>query len=388
LEILSWWVSPGEVDALSALLRIYTRSHPHGGVVNAAVAGNAVAREQVRKRMTRGVPPDTFQVNGGIDLRSWARRGMLRERLEPIDCLFTAEGWQDAFPPDLLDLVRHDGRLYAVPVDIHRTNALFFSRPMFARHGISPPTTLQDLHDAADTLRGSGVVPFAIGYAQPWTLTMLAFENVLVAVAGGDYYKEFFAGRRRPDDPELYAALAHVSRILDYANPDGARLGWDGAVELLRTGRAAMTIMGDWAKGYLTNSGSSLGRDFGEIASPGAAGAFVFATDTFGLPKRASHRSGAIDLLKTFGSREGQDAFNPIKGSIPARSDVDLSRYDPIARATARDFWASARFPCVASIAPTAFTRALDLAMAEFARVRDPEVVVAAIRANYDLLSR
>jgi len=387
-EMLSWWVSRGEVDALSALLRVYERAHPDGGVVSAAVAGNAVAKEQVHKRMTRGVPPDTFQVNGGIDLFAWARRGSVRERLEPIDCLFSSEGWERAFPSDVLDLVRHEGRLYGVPVDIHRTNALFFSRPILAKHGLTPPATLDDLHRAAEVLRGAGVVPFAIGYAQPWTLTMLAFENVLVAVAGGDYYRDFFAGRRRADDPELRATLEHVARILDYANADAPRLEWDGAVELLRGGRAAMTIMGDWAKGYLTNSGSALDCDFGEVASPGAGGAFVFATDTFGLPKRASHRAGAIDLLRVFGSREGQDAFNPIKGSIPARTDADLSRYDPIARATARDFWSSARYPSIASIAPSAFTRGLDVAMARFARRRDPEFVISAIRASYGLLAR
>jgi glucose/mannose transport system substrate-binding protein len=387
-EILSWWVSPGEVDALSALLRVYERAHPDGGVVSAAVAGNAIVREQVRKRMTRGVPPDTFQVNGGIDLFAWARRSAMRERLEPIDCLFASEGWDHAFPSDVLDLVRHEGRLYGVPLDIHRTNALFFSRPILAKHGLLPPTTLDDLHVVAEALRARGVVPFAIGYKQPWTLTMLAFESVLVAVAGGEYYRDLFSGRCRPGGPELRATLAHVARILDYANADAARLGWDGAVELLRNGRAAMTIMGDWAKGYLTNSGSASYRDFGEVASPGAGGAFIFATDTFGLPKRASHRAGAIDLLKVFGSREGQDAFNPIKGSISARTDVDLSFYDPIARATARDFWASARYPSLASIAPGSFIRALDAAMAKFARNRDPEAVIAAIRAHYDLLVR
>jgi glucose/mannose transport system substrate-binding protein len=387
-EILSWWVSRGEVDALSALLRVYERAHPNTGVVRAAAASTSIAKEQLRKRMTRGRPPDTFQVNGGIDLLAWVRRGGVRDRLEPIDCLFASEGWHEAFPGDVLELVSHEGRIYAVPVDIHRTNALFFSRPLLARHGLAPPTTLDELHAVADALRACGVVPFAFGYRHPWTLTMLAFECVLVAVAGGGYYRDFFSGRRRPNDPELRATLSHVARILDYANDDAARLGWDGAVELLRTGRAAMTIMGDWAKGYLTNSGSAMGRDFGEIASPGAGGTFIFATDTFGLPKRASHRAEAIDLLRVFGSREGQDAFNPLKGSIAARTDADLSRYDPLARATAHDFWTSARYPSLSSIAPSTFTRALDSAMAKFARDRDADAVVATVRAHYDWLTR
>src|SRR5687768_18267999 len=53
---------------------------------------------------------------------------------------------------------------------------------------------------------------------------------------------------------------------------------------------------------------------------------FVFTLDTFGLPKGAPNRSGAIDLLKVMGSREGQNAFNVVKGSIPARTDIDVTR--------------------------------------------------------------
>jgi glucose/mannose transport system substrate-binding protein len=384
-EILSWWVSRGESEALRALLGVYNRAHPTASVVSAAVSGTPHARRQLRSRMTRGRPPDTFQVNGGTDLLSWVGSGAVRERMEPLDFLFTSEGWGAVFPPDVLELVSHAGRLYAVPIDIHRTNTLFYNRKNLADVGLAPPATLADLHEVAQALRARGIVPFSIGYKDPWTLTMLAFENVMVAVAGGEYYRDFFSGKRSADDAELCATLQHVARILDYSNADASSLGWDGAVERVRTGRAAMTIMGDWAKGYLINSRSPF--DFGEIPSPGAAGAFVFATDTFGLPKRASQRAAAIDLLRVFGSKEGQDAFNPLKGSIPARTDADLSRYDPLAQATARDFWTSPRYPSLASIASSTFTQALDAAMAGFARDRNAGAVVDAIRAHYDLLS-
>jgi glucose/mannose transport system substrate-binding protein len=384
-EILSWWVSRGETEALRALISVYRRSHPNASVVSAAVSGTPIARRELRSRMTRGRPPDTFQVNGGTDLFSWVGSGAFRERMEPLDFLFSSEGWTAAFPPDVLELVTHAGRLYAVPVDIHRINTLFYNKAVFVESGLAPPTTLGELHEVAETLRARGIVPFAIGHKDPWTLTMLAFENVMVAVAGGDYYLDFFSGRRSPDDPELSATLAHLARILDYANPDAASRGWDDAVELLCAGGAAMTIMGDWAKGYLSSGGAAF--DFGEVPSPGGVDAFVFATDTFGLPRRATQRASAIDLLKVIGSKEGQDAFNPLKGSIPARTDADLSRYDPLARATARDFWSSRRYPSLASLAPTSFTQVLDSAMALFARTRDARVVADAIRAHYDLLS-
>ncbi|MFC7729064.1 hypothetical protein [Actinomadura keratinilytica] len=42
---------------------------------------------------------------------------------------------------------------------------------------------------------------------------------------------------------------------------------------------------------------------------------------------RRPHRAGAIAWLKEAASKEGQDLFNPKKGSIPARKDADRGLY-------------------------------------------------------------
>jgi glucose/mannose transport system substrate-binding protein len=386
-EILSWWVQRGEADALRALLGVYERSHPrHRSIASTALDGNSRARAELASRMLNGKPPDTFQVNGGNALLSWIRRTPSGEQMAPIDFLFASEGWDRVFPADLLDLVSHRGRLYAVPLNVHRTNSLFYNTRIFRENGLEPPSTLDEMYAVARVLRGRGIVPLALGYRSPWTLTLLAFEAVLVGEAGTEYYRDFFAGRRSADDPEVKSALAHVARMLDDANDDAADLDWDGAVDRMRHGGAAMTIMGDWAKGYLVNEGCRPGVDFGQAPSPGCARAFVFATDVFGLPKRAAHPADAIDLLKVFGSKEGQTAFNQLKGSIPARIDVDVARYDASARATMRAFGEGLRVPSLTSIVPAAFCRALDDAMGAFARDRDPAAVIAAIRAHDCLL--
>jgi glucose/mannose transport system substrate-binding protein len=388
-EILSWWVQRGEADALRALIGIYERSHPqHRTVASATARGNMLARAQLSSRMMHGTPPDTFQVNGGNALLSWVRRTTSGDQMDPIDFLFASEGWARVFPPDVLNLVSHRGRLYAVPLDIHRTNVLFYNSNVLQEQGLRVPTTLDDLHSVAEILRARGIVPLALGCREPWTLTMLTFEAVLVGEAGTEYYRELFAGHRSAEDVELRSAVEHVARMLEYANDDAANLGWEGALDRVATGGAAMAVSGDWGKGYLLSKGCRLGHDFGVVPFPGRTRAFVFATDVFGLPKRAGHRADAIELLKLFGSREGQAAFNNVKGSIPARVDVDVSTYDASAQSNMRDFRTGPRVPSMTSIVPTVFARAIDAAMGAFARSRDPSVVIAALRANYDLLGR
>jgi len=381
-EVLSWWVSGGEVDALRALVGLYRRAHPEG-VASATASGALYAKSVLRSRMLEGRPPDTFQVNGGSDLFAWVRRRGVRELMDPLDFLYASEGWSGVFPDDVLDLVTYGGRTYAVPLDIHRTNTLFYNKRVFDRLQIDLPKSFSDLLAVATILERNGVVPFAIGSKQPWTLSMIAFENVMIAVAGGDYYRRFFGGRAGAGDLELRETLDVLGKILDHTNVDRATLGWQAAADMLGDGRAGMMIMGDWAKGYLASKGFAHGSDFGQIPTPGT-NAFVFATDTFGLPRNAGHPGSVIDLLKIFGSKAGQDAFNVLKGSIPARADVDLAHYDMFARHASRDFWTNPRYPCISSIATGAFVDALHRAMEGFARERDVKKAVASIHVHYE----
>jgi len=47
-------------------------------------------------------------------------------RMEPIDSLYTSEGWNNSFPPGLLELSSDGGHQWSVPVNIHRSNVLWF----------------------------------------------------------------------------------------------------------------------------------------------------------------------------------------------------------------------------------------------------------------------
>jgi glucose/mannose transport system substrate-binding protein len=380
-EILSWWVTDGEVDALRALMDMYRRSHPGAAAVHGGIRGTTTAKGRLNARMEKGSPPDTFQANGGYDLLRWAR-GVRRggearatAYLEPLEFLFESEQWRTVFPKEVLDLVSHDGEAYAVPLNIHRTNAIVMDARALAKAEVEPPQTLDELHRAAATLRRKGITPLSIGTRQAWTLSLLAFENLLIAIAGPTFYRELFEGKRSARAPELREMLTELGRLLDAGNPDAPTLAWDEAVDRVRIGSAAMTITGDWAKGYLERRGWLEDHDFLMTASPGTASAFVFTMDTFGLPRGAKHREGAVDLLRIFGSPHGQTAFNRIKGSLPARNDVLVSpnagTHEAAARKTRLAFEWSARVPTLTSLVPATFSSAIDAALADFARDRD-----------------
>jgi glucose/mannose transport system substrate-binding protein len=50
-------------------------------------------------------------------------------------------------------------------------------------------------------------------------------------------------------------------------------------------------------------------------------------SDSFAMPKGAHHPQAARKWLAECASVDGQDLFNPLKGSIPARVDADRAKY-------------------------------------------------------------
>jgi glucose/mannose transport system substrate-binding protein len=117
-------------------------------------------------------------------------------------------------------------------------------------------------------------------------------------------------------------------------NEDATSLTWQDASKLVADGSAAMNIMGDWADGYFsgTTEGGNLaltpGTGYGWAPVPGTKGTFQFLSDSFTLPKGAPHPDNAKAWLTVAGSKAGQEAFNPVKGSICARTDCDPALFN------------------------------------------------------------
>jgi glucose/mannose transport system substrate-binding protein len=394
VEIYSWWVSNAENNALGAVLDDFTRKHPNISVVNAAAENALNAQDELQSRMRLGNPPDTFQVNGGVELRQYVP-DVGPSQLDLLDGLAAQQNWQDHIPLEVWNSVNVGAHVYAVPVDVARVNALFYNKTVFDNLGLSPPVTMADFVSEAEILRTHHVRPIAIGDKAPWTLEVI-FKSCLLTAGGARYYREFaaglnpyFSGGTGSSDPTFDEAIRCFGTILSYANKDEMRmLTWDQAVSEVNAQSPAMTIMGDWALGEFLRLGAKPDVDFGEVAFPGSDSTFIFTTDTFVLPKFAKNRDGAMALLTEWGSPAGQSAFYPSKGSLPARDDVDMGAYNAISRATLIDLHNDTLVFDWAISLPQAFTTNFDRALDRFADDGNAENVVLAARNNYDLIEK
>jgi glucose/mannose transport system substrate-binding protein len=393
VEIFSWWTSGGEVDALNALIAVYENKYPKANVKNLAEDLAEEARDRLEQRMAEGAPPDTFQANIGTDLFKWVTFNDLDDadsKVEPLNAMAQRNGWFNAFPKVVLDTLSYDGTLYGVPANIHRINALFYSIRIFNEVGVQAPSTTEALLTVSQQIKDAGYTPICLGSEHWWTVSLLTFENVFPAVAGGSYYTSYWGGNEDPNSPQVHAALDYMLELWPYMNADANTVGWTGGVDHMFDANSpcAMTVMGDWAKGYLESKGWKAGVDFEQIPFPGSNGTFVFTADTFPLPKGAPNRVAAAALLETIGSVDGQIAFNVVKGSIPARTDIDPMEFDATAQKTMADFASNSIVRAMSGLLPQDSFQDLGPAVQDMLTTRNKEAVLNVLANDYTALTR
>jgi glucose/mannose transport system substrate-binding protein len=275
---------------------------------------------------------------------------------------------------------RFEGKYYSVPLSVHRVNVVWYNKSILDRKGIDPEKlgSWPAFFEAAESLRADGLAsPIQMGEA--WTASMV-FQGI-VASLGMETYEDWVNGKiTNPADPRMLEALAIFRTYLSYVNPDHPRVGWDVAIKKLIAGESAFCVMGDWANGEFRLAGKKYGKQYGTIAIPGTGGMYALTIDTFLRPRSAAHPTSSERWLKLAASREGQDAFNSLKGSVSARSDADMSLYDLYQKAAAADLKAARHlYPSLDSAAPDAFRVRQNDVIAAFSLDKDVKKAAAAL---------
>jgi glucose/mannose transport system substrate-binding protein len=298
VEVLHWWTSGGEAAALNVL-----KDNLAGqsiGWIDMPVAGGGgeAAMTTLRARVTAGDPPTAVQMLG-FDIQDWAAEGAL-------------------------------GTLDAAPVNVHSTNWVWANKAILDELGIAQPTTWDEFVAAMQAVEDSGRIALAHG-GQAWQDATI-FDGVVLSTGGPDFYKAAFIDL----DPEalgsdtMVEAFRRMETLRGFVDDNFSGRDWNLASAMVINGEAAFQIMGDWAKGEFLNAGKVPGTDFLCFRVPGSEGSVTFNSDQFAMfgveGEGALAAQGAMAMAIM--SPEFQSAFNVVKGSVPARTDVSPDAFD------------------------------------------------------------
>ncbi|UDN22860.1 ABC transporter substrate-binding protein [Aeromonas veronii] len=335
VEVLHWWTSGGEAKAVEVLKSEWTKQGNQWNDFAVQGGGGKSAMTVLKSRALAANPPEAAHLKG-YELKEWAGLGFLRDLSPMAEHL----GWYRQMPPMVRATLSQNGALMAVPTGIHRVNWLWLNRKIFERNKLTPPTDWAQFVTVADQLKKRGITPLAIGN-EPWQLAVL-FETVALGEGGKEFYRKAFLEQDSATltGPDMVRVLTRFQQLRAYVPQKYAGLKWHQATNLLESGGAAMQVMGDWVKGELSAGNYRPGEDIACLPSPGSAGLFSYNLDSIAMFKQRdpAQLQAQGDLAQLLMTPQFQEEFNRVKGSIPALTNPDMSKFDRCAVRSYQDF--------------------------------------------------
>ncbi len=324
-EVMHWWTSGGESAAIKVLADAYEADG--GKWKDSAVAGGSNARSAAINRMIGDSPPTAALFNTSQQYHEIIAEGMLNN----IDVVAKANNWEQILPQPTLDAIKVNGHFYAAPVNIHMPGWFWYSIEAFEKSGIEKePQTAEELFAALDKLKQAGYIPLALG-GQNWQENLL-FATILSNIGGKQLYLDALGKRdaNTLNSDEFKTVIETFLKLKQYVDIGSPGRNWNDTTSLIINNKAGIQVMGDWAKGEFTQANKTPGQDYGCFPGLGDDSLYIVGGDVFVFPKTDDKAQVAAQqkLVESMLKPSTQIAFNNLKGSIPVRTDIDVSSMD------------------------------------------------------------
>ena len=323
LTAISQWSAGSDGAAITALGKKFEEK---GGVwQHSPVPGfTTEMMNKLRAQIMAGDPPACSQLKGP-EIAAWSKIAPTVD----LDAVVAAAGYEKVVAPDLAKLHKPAGKWIALPLQIYSTNMLFLSkRAMDKAKADKIPVTWADFNDLAEKMKAGGVAsPIANGGTRPDDGQK--FEAALAGISPLAYRAAIMNLEKKAlEGPEIKAAFAQVRKIADWMDPNVGAQHFSTNLKRFVDGNMGMMIMGGWAQGVLRNAGFKF-EDFTIAPGPSDNGKPVFLLNAdafiFWQRKEPDLQAGQTLMAQLVMDPAIQTMYSQITGSIPVRTDVDLS---------------------------------------------------------------
>ncbi|GAA2479578.1 extracellular solute-binding protein [Streptomyces gobitricini] len=286
--------------------------------------------------------PDVIEY-GNTDTAGYVKDGGLAD----VSAEFGA--WADAkdTDPTARASVTVDGKVYGAPLFVG-VRALYYRTDVFRDLGLKPPGTQTELIATAKKIRKAKPELYGIAVGGAYTYGALPFlwahGGELATRNGGSYTSAVDSAAARK------GITAYTSLFGDDNCPAAkcASMGGNATVTAFASGKAAMAIGGDFSRAAV-EAGEAKGK-YAVVPLPGVTAGTIapaFAGgNNVGVLRSSSHRTLAVDLMKSLAGKDAQRELFDAMGFLPTYTDVraEAARKQPSVKPFIDTLAAGAKF--------------------------------------------
>ncbi|MCU1527919.1 MAG: carbohydrate-binding protein [Frondihabitans sp.] len=198
----------------------------------------------------RNNPPDLGCWNYNFAVVEFVERGALSDLADMPE----AKRIKPAINSLMNETASYPGRTSAIPYSVAGASVLY-NEDLFTKHGVSIPTTWDELITACETFTKAGVTPFFNTYKDTWTVGQGLFDY---SIGGMVDVSTFFKRLEREGatvgknsttsfEKDFQPAMEKMQQLTRYANKDAASRAYGDGNLAFAQGKAAMYLQGPWA---------------------------------------------------------------------------------------------------------------------------------------------
>jgi glucose/mannose transport system substrate-binding protein len=248
-NLLHQWDTGGDALAIAKLGEMFEAEG--GSWEQTPIPGHtANTLTKLRADVLAGSAPPAVQLKGP-EIAEWAATGYTADLNE----LASKENWEAVVAPTLISVMKPDDTWVAAPMNIHRINWMWASKPALDQVGVTElPKTWPEFNEVAQKLADAGIQPVAHG-SQDWQDGTL-FEIIVYGMDPELYRKAFIdLGLDALQSEGMVESFAQMRKMVEWMDEGIPGRDWREGAAMMLNGDAGFLFMGDWAIGHYNNNG-------------------------------------------------------------------------------------------------------------------------------------
>ena len=226
--------------------------------------------------------------------------------------------------------------VYAMPL-YQAAGGLVYNKAIFAKLGLSVPTTWADFLHACQVIKAAGILPLAVGAKDGWPLQMVEDMMIINAVYHDHptFHQDVLTGKTTYGSSTGWQqTLKDIQSLKQqgYLSPNVVGTSWSDAVNLIAASKAAMMVTYDFALGSIAtvNPNTQLGFVAMPYVTAGQQPTVSVATSILlAVSTKSKHIAEAKEYLQFLSRPDISGKFLGLQGALPTFTNVTPAKISP-----------------------------------------------------------